>query len=150
MRVKRQRTYLLDPRHKNERVYIYAARRHNGFTAVNELGHSRAYIVGHGYGSTPQKAVVDLRKRPKRREPKRPITARELANDRRYTASVMHKFERMTPTFAERERIREFLSCDHEWVATLPQTLDWAERCTKCGTKHGRKAGALDKLADYF
>lgn len=150
MRTKRKRVYYLDPRYRKYRHYAYYSRRHEGFTRVNEEGHSRADIVDGGFGPTPQKARLDVVKRRYRREPKPIKSARKLADDRRFSDYVHAKFERMR--YLPREAVQSIkrkLDCDHEYRDTHPKS-QWAYACDKCGSKGGIKPGRPDPLRDYF
>ena len=151
MRTMRRRAYNPDPRHHKQRRYHYETRNHDGFTETNVHGHSRAFIVIRGVGSTPQKSRINARKRAYRRPAPEIKTVKGLDFDRRFSAYVRnHPKFKIGTTKRTAEALRKVLACDHDWQETHPRATEFAYRCHNCGSKKGIKPGAPDSLRDYF
>ncbi len=110
MRIKKVRNYYLDPHKEQNRLYVYRAtqtleRRQNS--------RGRKYnVVAEGYGSTPQKAKSDLRRK----------------RTRVYTDRVRTRKERMEQrVFLEGYRRRVAIE-DAITEKALRQLFEWGKR----------------------
>lgn len=109
MKVTRVRTYYVDPTLRKRRVYTFCARRTVKKEYPNIPGQRPRrthWVRSEGYGHTPKKAEIALRKRPKRRAPREIKTKEDLLLNRR----LVEKWNREhTLTPATRRKVTEWL-----------------------------------------
>ncbi len=86
VRIRRVRTYYVDPGWRKKRVYTFRAERTEEREPYRVGGRPygrKRRVRYEGYGHTPKKAEIALRKHRKRREPRDIITKEDLARERR-------------------------------------------------------------------
>ena len=101
MKIKRMRTYRLDPHYRSEVHQAYGA-----FRTYKSLRSGNEYDILVGAGRTPKQAQLTARKRRKTKDKREPITRQELGMDRRV---AKHYLKMITSTPGQFRRLRERL-----------------------------------------